>query len=128
MTTSSWTTSGTPDDYLPAEVAVDYFRQHVGVERRTKGDRAAGIAGDLRPYVLPFLLELADSKPTAKRGLTYQQLWTPRFQLGRRSDRPGKGSAITVSPADADALRLELDRAGWPETRSHWTTAVRDAP
>lgn len=40
-------------------LALHWYVDHVGILRSTKGDRAVGIATELRRYVLPFLLELA---------------------------------------------------------------------
>jgi hypothetical protein len=43
-----------PDQYTLAEIALERFHSHVGTFRRTKGDRAQGIASDMGRYILPF--------------------------------------------------------------------------
>lgn len=51
------------DQYSLAEIALERFHSHVGTFRRTKGDRAQGIASDMGRYVLPFAIELAAARP-----------------------------------------------------------------
>ncbi|OIQ76240.1 phage integrase family protein [mine drainage metagenome] len=58
-----------PDDHLLAEAMLAWFHDHVGVERRTEGDRSTGIAGDLRRYLLPFALETTAALPATRRSI-----------------------------------------------------------
>jgi hypothetical protein len=54
-----------PDQYTLAEIALERFHSHVGTFRRTKGDRAQGIASDMGHYLLPFAVELAAARGRA---------------------------------------------------------------
>jgi len=60
-----------PDQYTLAELALERFHSHVGTNRRTKGERATGIASDLSRYVIPFAVELAASRPAGRRGIAH---------------------------------------------------------
>ena len=60
-----------PDNYTVAEIALERFHSHVGTFRRTKGDRATGIASDLTRYVIPFAVELAAARPPGRRGIAH---------------------------------------------------------
>jgi integrase len=60
-----------PDNYTLAELALERFHSHVGTNRRTKGDRALGIASDLARYLIPFAVELAASRPAGRRGIAH---------------------------------------------------------
>jgi len=60
-----------PDNYTVAEIALERFHSHVGTFRRTKGDRATGIASDLGRYVIPFVVELAAARPPGRRGIAH---------------------------------------------------------
>jgi hypothetical protein len=58
-----------PDDYSPAEVALDWFHSSIGVDRRAKGDRAVDVCSEMRRYIIPFMIELARSVPAGRRGI-----------------------------------------------------------
>ena len=60
-----------PDQYTLAEITLERFHSHVGTNRRTKGDRATGIASDLGRYLLPFAIELAAAHPPGRRGIAH---------------------------------------------------------
>lgn len=60
-----------PGDHLLAQVLLAWFHDHVGLERRTEGDRSTGIAGDLRRYLLPFAIETAFARPAAERSVSH---------------------------------------------------------
>ena len=68
-----------PDNYTVAEIALERFHSHVGTFRRTKGDRATGIASDLGRYVLPFAVELAAGRAPGRRGIAH--LRVPQAEL-----------------------------------------------
>jgi integrase len=60
-----------PDNYTLAEIALERFHSHVGTFRRTKGDRAQGIASDMGRYILPFAIELAAARPPGRAGIAH---------------------------------------------------------
>ncbi|WP_199424614.1 hypothetical protein [Actinotalea solisilvae] len=62
-----------PDTVTPATMLVAWYVHHVGTMRRTDGDRSNNLASNLKRYHLPFLLELAASKPIDQRGVA--DLW-----------------------------------------------------
>jgi integrase len=60
-----------PDNYNLAEIALERFHSHVGTFRRTKGDRARGIASDMGRYILPFAIELAAARGPGRGGIAH---------------------------------------------------------
>lgn len=54
-----------PNGYTLAEVALAWFHTHVGVERRTEGERAGDLASDFQRYLLPYALEFDAAQPHA---------------------------------------------------------------
>lgn len=61
-----------PEELLMAVMVLDRFCDHVGVRHRVHGDRAAGLATELRRYLLPYLLE---------EGLTAKPMLAERFRM-----------------------------------------------
>lgn len=59
-----------PDTVTPATMQLAWFVHHVGATHATDGDRSNNLASSLRRYILPFLIELADSKPVDQRGIS----------------------------------------------------------
>lgn len=56
-----------PDSVTPATMQLAWFAHHVGQVRATDGDRSGDLASHLRRYVLPFLIELNQTKPVHAR-------------------------------------------------------------
>jgi integrase len=62
-----------PDTVTPATMQLAWFVHHVGDTHRTGGDRSDNLASHIGRWVLPFLIELAHTKPQAERGVA--DLW-----------------------------------------------------
>jgi transposase len=58
-----------PDQYRLAEIAVEYYCKHYGIQRHGKGDRLSSIISTYRRYLVPFLVELDASRPAGRQGV-----------------------------------------------------------
>jgi hypothetical protein len=119
-----------PDGYRLAEVAVEYFCTHYGIQRHGKGDRLKSLISVYRRYLVPFLVELDASRPAGRRGVADLRIshleMLPRVLSGERPlpaatvagdllKRRGIGclflchdDAATVTDGGATALEVTL--------------------
>lgn len=123
-----------PDEYRLAEVMVEFLCTRYGVQRHGKGDRLKSVVSEHRRYLIPFLVELAATRPAGRCGvaaLTIRHLETlPRMLAGDlplpaatvAGDRLGRRAVgcIFLGLPDAAAVtaggRTALDRAVADET------------
>ena len=117
------------DQYSLAEIALERFHSHVGTFRRTKGDRATGIASDLGRYLLPFAVELAATHPPGRRGIAHLRVpEAEQLQSMLAGDNP-----LPAATVAADRLRrlaitcLWLTPADAAQVCHGGATAVRQA-
>lgn len=63
-----------PDEYRLTEVLIEHLLHRYGVERRANGDRVTSIVSALRRHLLPFLIELDETRPADRRGVGHMRI------------------------------------------------------
>jgi len=98
-----------PDQYTLAEIALERFHSHVGTFRRTKGDRAQGIASDMGRYLLPFAIELAAARGPGRGGIAHLRVpQAEQLQSILSGDKP-----LPAATVAADRLRRRAITCLW---------------